>query len=605
MIRKGFLLLFISLLGLGSANAQGGDREKAIDSLKTAFSSAQDDTGKVTIGVALGKMLVNYDAKEALKYALPSAELAEKLHWKSGMATAYNTTGACYKGMADYPNALTYYFKSLKMNEELGNKEFIGRTSGNIGNVYRKLRDYPKALEYFEKALAINIATGNTMSASDNYSDMGIVYSEQGDNRKAIEYFNKALRISEASNDKEGQAIVYGNIGNIYRADGSYQEAIDAFTKAADINKEIGREVGVAINTLNIGAVYYEMALDTGKHKRNLAPSEKEAALNKAITYINETLPIFLKVSATDNLADAYKYLSDAYLLRKDYKNAFDAFLESQKLKDSINSNDKRVKLAKLTTERAEYEKQQQAKLTDLAQRKRTNETILFALVVILLISLVVYVFRARRKSERLLLNILPAEVAAELKEKGTAAASHFDEITVFFTDFVNFTAISEKMKPQAVVDELDTCFKAFDTIVTKYHIEKIKTIGDAYMAVAGLPQPDAMHAVNAVRAAMEILEFVKQRKEKLGNMAFDIRIGLDSGSVVAGIVGLKKFAYDIWGDAVNTAARMEQNSEPGKINVSQTTYELIKGHFVCTYRGELEAKNKGKLKMYFVERAI
>jgi class 3 adenylate cyclase/tetratricopeptide (TPR) repeat protein len=605
MIRKGFLLLFVSLLGLGSAKAQGGDRQKAIDSLKTAFNNTQDDTGKVNIGVALGKMLVNYDPKEALKYALPAAELAEKLHWKSGMATAYNTTGACYKGMADYPTALNYYFKSLKMNEELGNKEFIGRTSGNIGNVYRELHNYPKALEYLQKSLTINEALGRKTNMSDNYSDMGIVYAEQGNNKKALENFNKALAISEEAKDKEGEAIVYGNIGNIYQAEGSYKEAIDAFSKSVSINREIGREVGVAINTLNLGVNYYEMALDTGKHKQNLSPAEKDAALTKAIAYINETSPVFLKIGATDNLASTYKYLSDIYAFKKDYKNAFSAYLQFQKLTDSINSNDKRLKLANLTTERAEYEKQQQAKLTDLAQRKRTNETILFALVVILLISLVGYVVRARRKSERLLLNILPAEVAAELKEKGTAAASHFDEITVFFTDFVNFTAMSEKMKPQAVVDELDTCFKAFDTIVTKYRIEKIKTIGDAYMAVAGLPQPDPMHAVNAVRAAMEILEFVKQRKEKLGNMAFDIRIGLDSGSVVAGIVGLKKFAYDIWGDAVNTAARMEQNSEPGKINVSQTTYELIKDHFVCTYRGELEAKNKGKLKMYFVERAI
>jgi class 3 adenylate cyclase len=206
-----------------------------------------------------------------------------------------------------------------------------------------------------------------------------------------------------------------------------------------------------------------------------------------------------------------------------------------------------------------------------------------------------------KKKSDDLLHNILPEEVADELKQRGTSSAKFFDHVTVLFTDFVNFTKAGERMSPQELVDELNTCFKAFDEIISKYNIEKIKTIGDAYLAVSGLPVADEEHALKATDAALQIQHYMLNRRKEFGDKTFEVRIGIHSGSVVAGIVGVKKFAYDIWGDTVNTAARMEQNSEPGKINISQTTYELIKDHFNCTYRGEISAKNKGDLSMYFV----
>jgi class 3 adenylate cyclase len=208
---------------------------------------------------------------------------------------------------------------------------------------------------------------------------------------------------------------------------------------------------------------------------------------------------------------------------------------------------------------------------------------------------------KERDRSETLLLNILPAEVAEELKEKGSAGAKLFHDVTVLFTDFKDFTKVSERLTPQQLVDELHACFSAFDEIMIKYNIEKIKTVGDAYLAVAGLPLADENHAENIVKAAIEIRDFIGERAKVKGENTFQVRIGVHSGSVVAGIVGVKKFAYDIWGDTVNTAARMEQNSEAGKINISQTTYELVKDEFRCDYRGKIEAKNKGKLKMYFV----
>jgi ligand-binding sensor domain-containing protein len=207
-------------------------------------------------------------------------------------------------------------------------------------------------------------------------------------------------------------------------------------------------------------------------------------------------------------------------------------------------------------------------------------------------------------RSESLLLNILPQNVADELKSTGKSEAKMFANVTVLFTDFVNFTGISEILSPDMLVSELHECFTAIDEIIDRNGLEKIKTIGDAYLAVCGLPDADKDHTLKVVKAAREIIQYMKQKKQALGRTVglADIRIGIHSGDVVAGIVGVKKFAYDIWGDTVNTAARMEQNGEMGKVNISGVTYDLIKDHFACTYRGKIPAKNKGEIDMYFVE---
>lgn len=210
-----------------------------------------------------------------------------------------------------------------------------------------------------------------------------------------------------------------------------------------------------------------------------------------------------------------------------------------------------------------------------------------------------------KAKSDSLLLNILPPLVAEELKKRGKTRSMKFDRATVMFTDFEGFTTFSGANSPEEVVAMLDFYFNAFDRIISRYNIEKIKTIGDAYLCVSGLPSENPEHATEMVRAAIEFQLFVKENPlTRFGkdDHHMEMRIGLHSGPVVAGVVGSKKFAYDIWGDTVNVAARMEQSGEGGKINVSETVVVACGDKFKFTYRGEIEAKNKGKLKMYFVE---
>ena len=209
-----------------------------------------------------------------------------------------------------------------------------------------------------------------------------------------------------------------------------------------------------------------------------------------------------------------------------------------------------------------------------------------------------------RKKSESLLLNILPEQIADELKKNDMVIPFSYQSATVLFTDMAGFTKIAEQMTPTELIQELDEVFSCFDEIIKKHKMEKIKTIGDAYMAAAGLPMVNTTHAIDSVLCSLDFLRFMDSlqlQKRKENKLFFELRIGIHTGSVVAGVVGKDKFAYDIWGDTVNTASRMESSGIIGKVNISNQTYELVKEFFECTYRGKILAKNKGEIDMYIV----
>lgn len=210
-----------------------------------------------------------------------------------------------------------------------------------------------------------------------------------------------------------------------------------------------------------------------------------------------------------------------------------------------------------------------------------------------------------RRKSDRLLLNILPVSIAEELKKNDRVVPLDYDSASVLFTDFVGFTRLAENLTPQGLIEELDKCFSYFDQIAKRHNLEKIKTIGDAYMAVGGIPKPNRTHAVDCVLAALEIQRMMTKMMAQniaANRPSWQLRVGINTGDIVAGVIGREKFAYDVWGDTVNIASRMESSGEANEVNISRATYEQVKDFFICEYRGKIRAKNKGEIEMYFVK---
>jgi adenylate cyclase len=207
-----------------------------------------------------------------------------------------------------------------------------------------------------------------------------------------------------------------------------------------------------------------------------------------------------------------------------------------------------------------------------------------------------------RAQSERLLLNVLPVEIARELRQTDRVVPREYESASVLFTDFVGFTQSAEHLTPAQLIEALDSAFARFDACIRRHGLEKIKTIGDAYMAVGGIPQPNGTHALDCVRAALEIRDAMLAAAADGSLPPWRIRIGVHTGPLVAGVIGREKFAYDVWGDTVNTASRMESSGEPDRVNVSMATWERVQEHFTGTLRGRVAAKNKGAVEMVFVD---
>ena len=541
-------------------------------------------------------------------------------------------TGVLYQDMGDLPRALKHYQQAYSLLHE----DIVSDTETGVADtltlmglkhqiaaIYAAIPDFERAIQSYSEIHELN--KNIRYSWFTAWADMGIgdCHLTKGNHNQAIGYYLKILAEIKKIGGNRNQASEYlaqvlNKLGEAYHALGKIDPAFSYATQAMELAEDEKRNTPLkaqlpAIYT-TVGKIY------TSKRGYSMA-----------LRYLDKALAISMETGATDKRSNVWLALSSVYEQMRRHDDALKAYQTHIRLRDSLYSNKKLQELTRIDM-LGDFERRQ---LTDSLKREEEKVSANYELQrqklltysgfggLILLLLLSFFIFRGYRQekktntiitnannaiteekriSEQLLHNILPEEVAEELKEKGTTAAKYYESVTVMFTDFVNFTEAGERMGSQELVDELHTCFKTFDSIMEKYKIEKIKTIGDAYLAVSGLPVPNTSHAENMVMAAIEIRDFMLVHKAELKDKTFEIRIGIHSGDVVAGIVGVKKFAYDIWGDTVNTAARMEQSGVPGKINISQSTYDLVKGSFNCTYRGEIAAKNKGNLRMFLAE---
>ena len=353
-----------------------------------------------------------------------------------------------------------------------------------------------------------------------------------------------------------------------------------------------------------------------------IATSKQEAQMSKAeATRAKSELEIKKReLNETQTKIDSAKKI-----LAQTEEMLMSSEMRNKRIQERLQFQEDSVKILKKEQEVQDLQLKASALELD-AQKAKNNLYIIVAAVSLSLLSIIGVLFVARqktlreleaknkiiqeekRRSDELLLNILPEEVMHELKAHGKTTARNYSKATVLFADIKDFTTISEQLSPDDLIEGLDAYFERFDKVIEKYDIEKIKTIGDAYVCAGGVPTKSEGNPHLVVQAALDfIYEIDKLRRERtaVGKIPFEFRIGIHTGQLVAGVIGIRKFAYDIWGDTVNMAARMQQSSEAGKINISGATYELVKDKFACTYRGKIEAKNKGEIDMYFVEKVI
>ena len=581
--KKEFFLL-ISFLYL-ILTAGYGQNQKVADSLAIIYSK-----GSLNIADKL-ELLRNLSFNEVkdLNLSLRYAEELIDLSVKSGndlyLHRGYFQKGNKKRLFGDLEEALKAYLMSADAAEKAKYDKGVGNAYGAIADTYSVSNDHQNSAIYFARAIVALRKSNDSIALASAILNSGEDLLKNKNYKAALVQFQESELIFEKVNYPAGKAYSLGNIGIVNTklklndmAEKNLNEAIRVLTELEDYYP-------ICVYLLAICDIYHEKGENT-----------------TALDYAQKSLVLAQQNGLKEQIKDANLKLSELYGKSGNHEKSLFHYKEYITFRDSI-SNIKSVQA--MANMRTDFEVAQKQSEVDLLHIQKRKQQIIIGFIGVLLLSLFWYyktISREKKRSELLLLNILPHEIAKELKLNGKVDAIKFDEVTVLFTDFVKFSKTAENTEPEQLVKSIDFYFKKFDEITTKHGLEKIKTVGDSYMCAGGLPSPDPAHAKNVIKAAKEIADFVNDELEREDGLShFEVRIGVHSGPVVAGIVGIKKWQYDIWGDTVNIASRMESNSEPGRVNLSESTYLEIKDEFPCEYRGELEVKNRGIMKMYFL----
>jgi adenylate cyclase len=516
-------------------------------------------------------------AQDALPFSEQALTITEQIASKKLQAKALGNIGGVYGNLSDYSLALEYYGKALSLNEALGNKAGMASNLGNIGTVHLNLSDYPRALEYHTKALALAEELGNKAGMARHFGNIGLVHSNLSDYSLALEYLGKALSLNEELGNKAGVANYLGNIGNVHANLSDYALALEYYGKALALAEELGDKASVAINLGNIGATYAQQDFD------GYNP-------DKAEEYLLLAIDLFTEIGYKAALIEFHKTLSDLYEHEQRFGDAFTHFKKYIAIKDEVNVEEvkKQESLRDQQKQAAEREKEMEIDRTRFQER------------------------------ENILNNILPEEITQRLIKGENPIADHYDGVSVLFMDIVDFTTLCTKVSAQQLVHLLNAIFTAADGVMREFGLEKIKTIGDAYMAVAGAPESQEDHAIRAASASIALLDRMNTLHinipSELGDISWiesigeiGVRIGIHSGEAIGGVIGDKKFSFDLWGDAVNTASRMESHGEAGKIHISEEFKHAVETVHAPSLRfiprGDMEIKGKGMMKTYFLEK--
>lgn len=597
----------------------------------------KQDSNKVNRLNNIARYYYEFDLDKSLDYVNQAYLLSKNLEYKKGQARALDLKSNIFEEIGEFNKALEFKFQAIDIYKKLNYKIGLCRALNNLGVVFFNHGNYAKAIESYTEAYE--------MAKKYDYVDMkatcllniGEAYLMQNKLNQAMDYEEKSLKISLENNYVAETGFAKGIMGQVYLKKGLYILAGKEIKEA--MNYFFMSNENSAIAEYNIQMARVHVGLDN---------------LDSAISCLKQSILISDLLNAKMWKLKAYKELADVYAKKNNIESAYKYQKLVNQLNDTIYNEANARKAAQMQiiyeTEKKETQiklltKENEAREVELSAQKKLSIVFTFAIVTISFLAFgLLYINRKKAKinaqltltnqeisaqkdelnllnheintineqlekslalleiekgkSDVLLLNILPEAIAGELKAKGKVQPKFYGDASILFADFVNFTEFALKNSPTSIVEQLDDFFNKFDDICEKHNLEKIKTIGDCYMAAGGVPLPNPNHAVAAALAAMEMLTYVQSKGWK-------IRIGIHSGPIVAGVIGKKKFAYDIWGDSVNIASRIETAGATNQINISQPIYESISHAFHCSYRGKITTKNRGDIDMYFIESKI
>lgn len=589
----------------------------------------------------------NGDAGKSLYYYLPIEDLVERFGTSQERGLLYNNLGRQYAALRDFPKALEY-FQKAELQCVYITCDYPEVMFANMGIALHNTGDSKRGIEYLLKARAILAARDDKAALSNLEHLIATVYFSNNDLYNALTHNNESIRFAKETKQYGVLAEAYKTAADLYHDLYEFEKAFEYYREYLNVVDSARLEEQSRLQRLNQQRTLLAAAegqikfLITRQNIKDLELSqerferERLELLNKNLeleTRRREDEVLLLQKQKEVDLAQLREQTLQALRARQELRLAAQnldaqkkqriiAELRQQEKIDSAQNlaREREVELLRRDKDIAQLELDKQANFQRFAYGVGISLTVILGLLAVMwwfarragrrlksqnrkIQAQNREIEEERRKSDVLLRNILPDEVAQELRTRGYATPHNYESATVLFTDFVNFTRLSTQLSPKDLIDELDACFLAFDEISERHGLEKIKTIGDAYMCAGGLPIPNDTHASDAVRAALEMCDWLENRNRNNPNAIFrQMRIGIHTGPVVAGVIGKNKFAYDIWGDAVNLAARLEELGEPNRINISEETAAAVNQEFVVTYRGKKEVHNKGLVGMYFVE---
>ncbi len=638
-----------------------GEFHVALEHLTRSLEWSERAVDHVGISKALGNIGVVHrnlsQYSEALEFFTKALAIDEAINDRAGIARNLGHIGVIHHSLSNYTLALDYYERALQLDELAQNEDGVAAKLGNIGTVHMNLSHYPQALEYYARALALAEKSGNVARIAIDLSNIGSVHLHLADYRAALDYYSRALALTEQVGNKAGTATHLGNIGSVYMSLTDYPAALNYSTRALEIQEHSGDKAAVGHQLGRIGTIHlrldsYDEARACFERSLNIATELGDsssiasalvslAELHKVFGDYDRALELFqqglqrqVEMSRKSEAANTRGAIGELYATAE-WKQSDESLAEDY-LQQAITASEelgtKNYELHRVLSELYErqgrwQESQQQfkafyaLKTAVLNEEARTSVQRMEQRRVIAEREQQFAIAKASADAQMhattsLLHKVLPEAVASRMIQGEEEIADYYTSVSILFADIVGFTRISADLPAIVVVRVLNYVFGEFDRILRKHSCEKIKTIGDGYMAMCGAPSECPDHAERLAAAAVEMrraLQLPETLREHLpDNLVLGLRIGLHTGPIIAGVIGEERFVYDIYSDAVNTAARMESHGEENKIHVSSDFYRHLQNRFAMTKitdhdfvfekRGELEIKGKGLMRTYFLE---